>query len=118
MQAGDLLVPLKALASLGEQSKHLMQPTTTGGGGGAASVFLQAVAPKLTAKSAAKRTAACWGTCRVPMLDPACSWLLLLRQKVCIFDEEEKAVSLDGEMVLGCMRLYRGQGAGRQVVTV
>jgi len=93
-----------------------MQPTTTGGGGAAASVFFQAMAPKLTAKSAAKRTAACWGTCRVPMLEPASSWLLLLRQKVCIFDEEEKAVSLDGEMVLGCMRLYRGRGAGSDSV--
>ena len=50
------------------------------------------------------------------MLEPASSWLLLLRQKVCIFDEEEKAVSLDGEMVLGCMRLYRGRGAGSDSV--
>jgi len=58
VQAGDLHVPLKALSSLGEQSKHLMQPTTIGGGA-AASAFFQAVAPKLTVKSAARRTAAC-----------------------------------------------------------
>ena len=48
------------------------------------------------------------------MLEPACSWLLLLHLNLM----RKRRRCLDGEMVLECMRLYRGQGAGRQVVTL